>query len=181
MEMIDLRSATSKNGECKTLKKYKGFSGTIKSIQITNTVAFEKQRDVLAEPKLYVATCGLDRFLRIHNVQTGQLIKRMYLKSRANCLLFSRHVPAKIEATQKSAAELEDDQLSHIYSEDVATDEIWSDMETIREEFPDLGKSKLEKRLEDFSHSEDEDDNEQETKDSFKKPKYLSAYFLFFF
>jgi ribosome biogenesis protein NSA1 len=75
MEMIDLRSSNTKNLTVNSLKKYKNFQGTIKSMQITNQ---------------HVATCGLDRFLRVHNIETSELVSKVYLKSRLNCLLFSK-------------------------------------------------------------------------------------------
>jgi ribosome biogenesis protein NSA1 len=106
MEMIDLRASSDKNSKANSLKKYKSFQGTIKSMQIFNN---------------HVATCGLDRFLRVHNVETSQLVSKVYLKSRLNCLLFSKHQPIKQNSTdtKKVKAEVDDDQLSNINSEDL--------------------------------------------------------------
>uniref|UniRef100_A0A8C4R983 WD repeat domain 74 n=1 Tax=Eptatretus burgeri TaxID=7764 RepID=A0A8C4R983_EPTBU len=36
-----------------------------------------------------VASCGLDRFLRVHDLRNKQLLHKVYLKSRLNCLLLS--------------------------------------------------------------------------------------------
>ena len=73
--MIDLRSSNTKNLTVNSLKKYKNFQGTIKSMQIINQ---------------HVATCGLDRYLRVHNIETSELVSKVYLKSRLNCLLYSK-------------------------------------------------------------------------------------------
>lgn len=152
MEMIDLRSANAKNGAAQCLKKYKSFQGTIKSMQIHDK---------------YVATCGLDRFLRVHNYETSQLVSKVYLKSRLNCLLFSNHEPIKLD-TKNKKTEIEDDQLSNINSEDLGTDDLWSDMETIMDEHPILAENKKRKnftdRLNDFDSENDQDK-------VFKKPK----------
>lgn len=168
MEMIDIRMA-DKNGECKTLRKYKGFQGTIKSMQIEkyeNTGKNNKN----AKSGLCVATCGLDRYLRVHDVETAQLISKVYLKSRLNCLLFSKYDPIKPAALNKNKAELEDDQLSNINSEDLGTDDLWSDMETVVCDHPEVMKKKkriIEERIEEFSSEPDEDSKEFQ----FKKPK----------
>ncbi|RNA36918.1 WD repeat-containing 74 [Brachionus plicatilis] len=109
MEMIDLRSAVSKNDQCKTIKKYKGFQGTIKSIQIENCPQYK-----LNGSDLCVAACGLDRFLRLHHVESSSLFCKVYLKSRLNCLLFSKHEP--IKPATKQSGEMEDDQVSNIWA-----------------------------------------------------------------
>ena len=168
MEMIDLRSVTVKNNQCKTVKKYKGFQGTIKSIQIENSPLYN-----LNGSELCVATCGLDRFLRIHHVESSSLLSKVYLKSRLNCLLFSKNEPVK--QISKKSQELEDDQLSSVNSEDIGTDDLWSDMETIVDEHPNIlkkSKRKLEKRLEDFENESLKDNNEKDI-DGFVKPKSL--------
>lgn len=179
MEMIDLRLSTNKNGQCTPLKKYKSFQGTIKSIDVTSTNAYGQQSG-----GLYVATCGLDRFLRVHNVETSQLVSKIYVKSRSNCLLFSKHEPvSKIKVDRKKNKgdeNEEEDRLSNVNSEDLGTDDLWSDMETIVEEHPSLVDKKS-KRFKDFSsqsesdQSENDDQDEEETKpdeSEFKKPKY---------
>lgn len=168
MEMIDLRTATSKNDQCKTVKKYKGFQGTIKSIQIQNTPLYN-----LNGSDLCVATCGLDRFLRVHHVESSTLLSKVYLKSRLNCLLFSKHEPVKPES--KKSDELEDDQISNVNSEDLGTDDLWSDMETIVDEHPTLikkSKKKLEKRLQEFENESLKEENQTDS-DGFVKPKSL--------
>ena len=72
MQMVDLSVTNDKNGQSKTIKKYKGFQGTIKSVQIIRIV-----KDTYTN--MYMASCGLDRYLRIHNVETSQLVSNLYL------------------------------------------------------------------------------------------------------
>lgn len=45
--------------------KFKGFAGSIRSIDAHSTGS-------------YVASCGIDRFVRIHDVNTKKLIKKVY-------------------------------------------------------------------------------------------------------
>lgn len=178
MELIDLRMAQNKTGQCTTLKKYKSFAGTIKSIEINESSAFT------STPRTYIATCGLDRFMRIHDLETSQLVSKVYVKSRLNCLLFSRHEPiAKAKrASKENESDREEDEESNVNSEDLGTDDLWSDMETIVEEHPGLKSSSkgVSKRLNDFSsdsesnenEEDDESDQEEEEEDTeFKKPK----------
>ena len=164
MELIDMRSGDAK-GQCKTLKKYKGFQGTIKSMQINNPLTPDAKG-------LSVATCGLDRYLRVHNIESGQLTSKVYLKSRLNCLLYSRHQPLKMPNQPKKDQDIEEDQLSNIHSEDLGTDDLWSDMDQIVEDHPNIRKVK--QRLNEFA-SEEEDDQEEEGDEEqekvFKKPK----------
>ncbi|CAF0810677.1 unnamed protein product [Brachionus calyciflorus] len=172
MEMIDLRSMTSKNEQCKAVRKYKGFQGTIKSIQIESSPLYD-----INGSSLCVASCGLDRFLRVHHLETSSLVSKVYLKSRLNCLLFSKHEPIKVNKNEQKA-DVDDDQLSSINSEDLGTDDLWSDMETIIDEHPSLvtvKKRKLEKRLKDFDNEslKDEKENNEEDNDGFKKPKSM--------
>jgi ribosome biogenesis protein NSA1 len=176
MEMLDIRfcGSVSKENKCFVLKKYKGFQGTIKSIEIgkPNTQS----------EKLQIASCGLDRYLRLHDVESGQMKLKLYLKSRMNCLLFSHNEPLKpnLNKTDDKQA-VDDDQLSSINSEDLATDDLWSDMETIIDTHPNVlgekSKQKLNKRMEEFASENDDQEeveNEQQESNSdfqFKKPK----------
>ena len=203
MELVDLRmpllALASKQGpppssdkhtmltECKCIKKYKSFQGTIKSAQIVSTQApapqpawynAHKKQQLTANPGgLCVATCGLDRHMRVHHVETGVCVAKVYLKSRLNCLLFSKHEPVKpvVSRRREDDEELEEDQLSSVNSEDLGTDELWSDMETIVEDNPSVlllkAKRKLNAKLEQVASDINEDENDQEDDKTFKKPK----------
>ncbi|XP_060066310.1 WD repeat-containing protein 74-like [Ylistrum balloti] len=70
MALIDLRKGAM-------VQQYKGFAGGIRCIQCH-------------ESQPLVASCGLDRFLRVHDLETRELLHKVYLKSKLNCLLFSR-------------------------------------------------------------------------------------------
>ncbi len=171
--MVDLNVTSDKSGQSRTIKKYKGFQGTIKSTQIIRQV---KENKTI----ILVATCGLDRYLRIHNVETSQLVSKVYLKSRLNYLLYSANEPIKPPSQSNNEnvnKKLEDDELSNINSEDLGTDDLWSDMETIQDEYPGL-KRKINKngdasksRMKDFDSLDESECNKDEPE--FKKPKAL--------
>jgi len=59
---------------------FKGFAGAIRSVAYHPTLPL-------------VASCGLDRFLRVHDVHTRKLKHKVYLKQKLNCLLFSSALP----------------------------------------------------------------------------------------
>ncbi|XP_076118829.1 WD repeat-containing protein 74 isoform X2 [Alosa pseudoharengus] len=74
-----------------------------------------------------VASCGLDRFLRVHNVKDHKLQHKVYLKSRLNCMLLS-----------SSCLEHTGDDLSGDVEEvkqegGDEEDEVWDAMETVME------------------------------------------------
>ena len=163
--MIDIKplkeNKNNLNEKAQGLRKYKGFQGTVKSLQLENTSTVSGVHSSM----LCMASCGLDRFLRIHHVETGQLILKIFLKSRSNCLLFSKHEPVSTKKNADGKKGLEDDQISEINSEDLGTDDLWSDMETIMDEHPVLKNSKRKavERLKDFdSNSDSENDNDNE-------------------
>ncbi|CAB1442835.1 unnamed protein product [Pleuronectes platessa] len=72
-----------------------------------------------------VASCGLDRFLRIHGLEDRKLLHKVYLKSRLNCLLLSSRdlEDAAGEAgTEGVGEEVKDEE-----------DEVWDTMEQVEE------------------------------------------------
>ncbi|GAA6229202.1 WD repeat-containing protein 74 [Lates japonicus] len=73
-----------------------------------------------------VASCGLDRFLRIHGLEDRKLQHKVYLKSRLNCLLLSsRDLEEGGEGgeTQEVKEEVKEEE-----------DEVWDAMEHVEEE-----------------------------------------------
>lgn len=170
--MVDLNVTSDKNGLSRTIKKYKGFQGTIKSTQIIKQVKDNKTN-------ILVATCGLDRYLRIHNVETSQLVSKVYLKSRLNCLLYSSNDPIKPPQlnNQNLNKQLEDDELSNINSEDLGTDDLWSDMEILKDEYPGLKRKSIQSseivksRMKDFDTLDQNEFDKEESE--FKKPEEL--------
>jgi hypothetical protein len=75
------------------------------------------------------------------------LQNKIYLKSRLNCLLYSKHVPiANFNEKKNIEDTIEDDLLSDINSEDLGTDNLWSDIETMTEEHPEVFVNKNKKK-----------------------------------
>ncbi|XP_075426185.1 WD repeat-containing protein 74 [Ascaphus truei] len=102
--VIDLRKG-------RLLRSLKGNAGSLRSIQCHTSLPL-------------VASCGLDRFLRIHNLHEKELLHKVYLKSRLNCLLLtSRDKWEEEEAETPLSAE-------DVKEED---DEVWGAMETVKE------------------------------------------------
>lgn len=91
----------------------KGLAGSVRGLQ--------------CHPSLpLVASCGLDRFLRVHSLEDRSLQHKVYLKSRLNCvLLSSRELESSTDVTgdvEEVKAEDEKDE-----------DEVWDTMETVTE------------------------------------------------
>ncbi|KAJ8276576.1 hypothetical protein COCON_G00083280 [Conger conger] len=85
----------------------KGLAGTVRGLQ--------------CHPSLpLVASCGLDRFLRVHSLEDRSLQHKVYLKSRLNCVLLSNR---DLEACPPADGEQE------VKEEDGAGDEVWDTME----------------------------------------------------
>ncbi|XP_053502166.1 WD repeat-containing protein 74 isoform X2 [Ictalurus furcatus] len=87
----------------------KGMAGSVRGLQCHPTLPL-------------VASCGLDRFLRIHNLQDRTLMHKVYLKSRLNCVLVS--------SKDLQCVSDEDEQLEEVKTEE---DEVWDAMETVTE------------------------------------------------
>ncbi|CAL1679409.1 unnamed protein product [Lasius platythorax] len=68
MNLIDLRKSST------VLNTYKGFAGGVTGIACS-----------MDNP--YVASVSLDRHLRIHHIDTKELLKKIYLTSRLTCLV----------------------------------------------------------------------------------------------
>ncbi|XP_049433566.1 WD repeat-containing protein 74 [Epinephelus fuscoguttatus] len=100
-----------------------------------------------------VASCGLDRFLRIHSLEDRKLQHKVYLKSRLNCLLLaSRDLEDGGGAAAGSQEVKEEDE----------DDEVWESMERV-EERP--------KRKTTTEEEEEEEEEEPQKKSKKKKRK----------
>ncbi|XP_032803802.1 WD repeat-containing protein 74 isoform X1 [Petromyzon marinus] len=107
MAIIDLRK--SKGSVSGALK---GQAGSVTCIQ--------------CHPSLpLVASCGLDRYLRIHNLDTRKMYQKVYLKSRLNCLLFTSKDYLEQEAEEEQTALPKEDATNE--------DDLWATMEEIVE------------------------------------------------
>lgn len=102
MGVIDLRKG-------RLLCSLKGSAGSVRSIQCHKSMPV-------------VASCGLDRFMRLHNLNDKELLHKVYLKSRLNCLLLT------------SRDKWEEEELTPLPTQDVKDeedDEVWGNLETV--------------------------------------------------
>lgn len=74
-----------------------------------------------------VASCGLDRFLRIHSLEDRRLLHKVYLKSRLNCLLL-----ASLELEEGAGGQVEGQ--AEVKEEEEDEDEVWASLEQVEEE-----------------------------------------------
>ncbi|XP_018584348.1 WD repeat-containing protein 74 [Scleropages formosus] len=106
MAVLDLR----KGLVCGSLK---GLAGGVRELQ--------------CHPSLpLVASCGLDRFLRVHSLEDRSVQHKVYLKSRLNCLLLSSKDPQECPATHQGDEAVKEE-------EHGGEDEVWDAMETVTE------------------------------------------------
>ncbi|XP_046400027.1 WD repeat-containing protein 74 [Ischnura elegans] len=83
MMLVDLR------GKGLQMHHYKGFVGGI--------------RDIACHPTdPYILSVSLDRFLRLHNLNTKALLHKVYLKSKLNCVLMRSDFSLKEVKIEKS-------------------------------------------------------------------------------
>ncbi|KAK0136291.1 WD repeat-containing protein 74 [Merluccius polli] len=85
----------------------KGLAGGVRGLQCHPTLPL-------------VASCGLDRFLRIHSLETRSIEHKVYLKSRLNCLLLASQ--ALGEEVGGEVEEVKEEE-----------DEVWQSMEQVQE------------------------------------------------
>uniref|UniRef100_A0A8D0GRQ8 WD repeat domain 74 n=1 Tax=Sphenodon punctatus TaxID=8508 RepID=A0A8D0GRQ8_SPHPU len=102
MAVVDLRQG-------RLVKCLKGFAGSIRSVQCHPTLPL-------------VASCGLDRFLRLHHLHHKRLEHKVYLKSRLNCLLLTSREKWEDEDPGSAAAPEAD-----VKEED----DLWDSMEIV--------------------------------------------------
>lgn len=107
MALVDLRK-----GEM--IHHFRGFAGGI--------------RDIQCHPDLpIVATCGMDRYLCLHDINSKKLLHKYYLKSRLNCLLICKNWTLERNTELNSNAGSEE-----VSSEGEVEDEIWQSMEVVK-------------------------------------------------
>ncbi|XP_059814525.1 WD repeat-containing protein 74-like, partial [Hypanus sabinus] len=93
------------------LRGLKGLAGSVRSVQCHSSLPL-------------VASCGLDRFLRVHNVIDSKLLHKVYLKSRLNCLLFTSRDNWEQEDMEPGVD-------ASVKKEEEEVDEIWGSMVTV--------------------------------------------------
>lgn len=94
---------------------FKGFSGSIRDVKCHDSLP-------------YVVSCGLDRFLRIHDLNTKEILHKVYLKSTLNCLLLKNNWNDVTDIPDEEEAELSP--LEKIDESD-DDDDIWDQIETL--------------------------------------------------
>ncbi|XP_048475658.1 WD repeat-containing protein 74 isoform X2 [Rhincodon typus] len=102
MAVLDIRKG-------RLLKCLKGQAGSIRSIQCHCSLPL-------------VASCGLDRFLRVHDTGSKELLHKVYMKSRLNCVLLT---------SRESWEEDEECSTAEEVKEQGEEDEIWASMATV--------------------------------------------------
>ncbi|XP_010788067.1 WD repeat-containing protein 74, partial [Notothenia coriiceps] len=76
-----------------------------------------------------VASCGLDRFLRIHSLGDRKLQHKVYLKSRLNCLLLASQREEWGGGAGAGGEEVKKEE-----EEEEEEDEVWENMERVEEQ-----------------------------------------------
>ncbi|GBN10750.1 WD repeat-containing protein 74 [Araneus ventricosus] len=108
MALLDLRKKL-------LVHVFKGFAGSVRSIQCHPTLPL-------------VASCGLDRFLRIHDLNKHKLLKKIYLKTRLNCLLYRTDLSTSNETAKAIESKETTPQIVDAEEED-----IWNAMPLVKE------------------------------------------------
>ncbi len=128
LALFDFRKESK--GSKGLFRKYKGFVGSVRSI--------DSRRD-----GPYFAAAGLDRFVRVYDINGKTPLQKMYLKSRLNCVLLSRGFdPTKeegerrekspdLEVVEEFGQDGDDDRDSA--AEDDDDDELWDNMDAVEE------------------------------------------------
>ncbi|XP_068683015.1 WD repeat-containing protein 74-like [Montipora foliosa] len=105
---------------------YKGFAGAIRCISCLNR-------------QQMVASCGLDKFFRIHDLNSRKILHKVYLKSALNCLLFSsKEIEKNLEHHDSDGTALHLNKTlkrtatgDSYEDEDANGDDVWDSMEVI--------------------------------------------------
>lgn len=128
---------------------FKGFSGAIRDLKCHETLP-------------YVVSCGLDRFLRVHDIDTKELLHKTYMKSTLNCLLLRDNWS---NFNQVIDEEPNEDGLEEKIDDcDENVDEIWDQMEIVNS-----GKRKAEITREKSQKIEPKSKGIHSAKKKFKK------------
>lgn len=127
MQLLDLKVPA------KCLKTFKTFTGSVSSI-------------VCDPVSSIVATVSLDRHLRIHNIETKELLYKEYLKQSLTKILLKPIIKEETKEVdhQHKNADLEEHLLSNEIEADEEYDKMFEKMETIKE--PRKNKSKLKRK-----------------------------------
>lgn len=129
MASFDLRKKEKKGS-------FKGIAGSISSIRCHHSQDF-------------VTCVGLDRFLRVYDVKTRQLLQKVYLKSRLSCLLLSDKIYGDDLCRRKAGNESNKSKEKNTEvlgndddDENQVDDAIWDEMEITSDETKGANRKK---------------------------------------
>eukprot|EP00080_Pristionchus_pacificus_P021135 PDM81155.1 WD40 domain-containing protein [Pristionchus pacificus] len=134
--------------------KFKGQAGSVRCIQSHSSAPL-------------IASCGIDRFVRVHDVNTRKLVHKVYCKARLNTLLLRDELSILTKLKEedkedwelmesKKEEELVDEKEIKIEPED--DEDVWDAIEKDGEENDDV----VEVKEEDDDSEDDEDEEEEE-------------------
>ena len=120
---------------------YKGNTGSI--------------RDIAIHPSMnMVATVGLDRIMRVFDIETRQQLHRVYLRQRLNCVLFSSEELVQCFAKEEESEKEEEEKES---SDDLEIEEEEKEDDLEMEEDEDEEKQEDEEDSDDSMLHDDDD------------------------
>jgi len=100
---------------------YRGISGSIRSLHCHSTLPL-------------VAACGLDRFARVYNIKTREIVHKVYMKQKLNCLIFFDDDAEKMgQVVATNGADESDELQSEVEELSEADDEVWQELEHKRQ------------------------------------------------
>eukprot|EP00128_Syssomonas_multiformis_P012551 Colp12_sorted_trinity150504_noHs@35034 len=144
----------------KPVGKLPGFAGSVRAL--------------VMHPHLpLVASCGLDRFVRVHNINTRRLMAKVYTKHRLNALLFESEgavvppVEDQPEENTGSAAAGTSDAKPGAGAENEDNDDVWDGI-AAGGEYEEDGSEEGSDEDDEDDEEEDEDDEEEIKKSKVK-------------
>ncbi len=105
-------------------RKYKGCVGSIREIVTTES-------NENSSNKSYFAAVGLDRFLRVYTLDKKQPVKKLYLKSRLNCVLLCPGFDPEKSEQERSCETDQAGTGDFARSNDADEEELWEKMEVV--------------------------------------------------
>lgn len=106
---------------------YKGFTGAISDVSLDSTGKF-------------LASASLDRYVRVHHIDSTVLLYQCYVKSKATCVLIRQSAEnPNCNTTQASEEDVDDNECStkknknmkHTVPEDKEYEDMFENMQTI--------------------------------------------------
>ena len=120
-------------------------------------------RDLECHPtRPYVASVGLDRYLRIHDMNTRRLVSKMYLRQRLNAVLFNGDSSVVVESVEDDD---DDDEVLSKEKDGEEEDSVWAslDRNTIRM------KAEMKKRRQERHNLAKQEEDSQKTEEKMEE------------